>query len=139
MKIIALNSSPRAGAESKTGIMLEALSDGMREAGAEVTVVHLNSHTIQDCIGCFTCWTKTPGRCLLRDDMSTTLFDQWSDAHMAVYATPLYGHRLNAAMSRFLERTLPAQQPFFERRGEITAHPLRQRFPAAVWLAIKDR
>ena len=41
MKILALNSSPRGGGQSKTEIMLNALVAGMREAGAEVEVVDL--------------------------------------------------------------------------------------------------
>ena len=33
---------------------------------------------------------------------------------LAVYATPLYYHTINATMSTFMERTLPAALPFFE-------------------------
>ena len=38
MKVLALNSSPRVGRESKTEIMLDALFQGMKEAGAEVEI-----------------------------------------------------------------------------------------------------
>ncbi len=46
MKILALNSSPRGEGQSKTGIMLSALVDGMRAAGAEVEVVSLSKKSI---------------------------------------------------------------------------------------------
>jgi multimeric flavodoxin WrbA len=36
MKVLALNSSPRGGGQSKTEIMLKSLVEGMVEAGAEV-------------------------------------------------------------------------------------------------------
>ena len=41
MKVLALNSSPRGGGQSKTEIMLKSLVEGMVEAGAEVEVVDL--------------------------------------------------------------------------------------------------
>ena len=47
MKILALNSSPRANGESKTEIMLNSLVEGMREAGAEVEVVDLRKKKIK--------------------------------------------------------------------------------------------
>jgi multimeric flavodoxin WrbA len=137
MKILAINSSPRTGDRSKTELMLNHLIEGMRDAGAEVEVVNLREKSIKNCIGCFTCWTKTPGRCLHKDDMTEELFPKWLEADLAVYATPLYYHTMNAAMSTFKERTLPAILPFFEQDQEgKTYHPLRDKVPAVVWLSV---
>jgi len=41
MKVLAINSSARTGDVSKTEIVLDYLLQGMREAGADVTVVEL--------------------------------------------------------------------------------------------------
>ena len=98
MKVLALNSSPRGKGESKTGLLLDALVTGMREAGADVEVVQLRGKTIRNCIGCFTCWTKTPGQCVHKDDMSLELYPKWLDADLAVYASPLYYFTVNATM-----------------------------------------
>lgn len=136
MKILALNSSPRGGGQSKTELMLNALVAGMREAGAEVDVVDLRKKTIRYCSGCFTCWTKTPGVCIHKDDMTNALFQQWLNADLAVYASPLYHFTLNAAMKAFIERTLPVLQPFFEERDGKTFHPPRHPFPKAVILCV---
>jgi multimeric flavodoxin WrbA len=136
MNILALNSSPRSGGQSKTELMLNHLAHGMRDAGAEVEIIHLREKTIKNCVGCMTCWTKTPGVCIHKDDMTHELFPKWLDADLVVYATPLYFHFMNAAMSAFRERTLPAVQPFFELRDGKTIHPLRHTVPAAVWLSV---
>lgn len=64
MKILAINYSPRVGGQSKTELMLDHLVEGMRDAGAAIDVVNLREKNIKSCIGCFTCWTKTPASLL---------------------------------------------------------------------------
>lgn len=137
MKILAINSSPRSPDQSKTELMLNHLVKGMRQAGAEVETVNLREKKIKNCIGCFTCWSKTPGKCLHKDDMTEELFPKWLESDLVVYAMPLYYHTMNAAMSTFKERTLPAVLPFFEQDHEgKTFHPLRGKVPTAVWLSV---
>jgi len=136
MKVLALNSSPRGEGQSKTHMMLDALVMGMRDAGAEVEVVALRKKTIRNCSGCFTCWTKTPGVCIHKDDMSNELFEKFIRSDLVVYATPLYHFTMNATLKAFIERTLPVLQPFFEDRGGASGHPLRHEFPKAVVLSV---
>lgn len=136
MKVIAINSSPRAEGTSKTGIMLEALVRGMVEAGAEVETIPLRHKVVKNCIGCFTCWTKTPGVCVHKDDMANELFPKWLEADIAIYATPLYHYTMNAAMKAFIERTLPTLEPFLISREGRTRHPLRHKMPQSVVLSV---
>ena len=136
MKVLALNSSPRTGSVSKTEIMLNYLVQGMREGGAEVEVVELRKKTIKNCIGCFTCWTKTPGVCIHKDDMSQELYPKWTQSDVVVYATPLYHFLMNASMKAFIERTLPLLEPFLVEREGKTSHPLRGEHPKMVFLSV---
>ena len=136
MKVLALNSSPRSEGQSKTELMLNHLVLGMREAGAEVEVVDLRKKTIRNCAGCFTCWTKTPGICVHKDDMTNELFEKFISADLVIYGTPLYQFTVNATMKAFIERTLPILQPFLVANGDATKHPLRNKFPKAVFLSV---
>jgi multimeric flavodoxin WrbA/putative sterol carrier protein len=136
MKVLALNSSPRIKGQSKTEIMLGSLVSGMESAGAQVEVVHLRTKTIKYCTGCFSCWTKTPGRCIHRDDMSKELFPKFLESDIAVFATPLYHFTMNAILKTFIERTLPVLEPTLVRKGEITYHPLRGKHPGVVALSV---
>jgi multimeric flavodoxin WrbA len=136
MKILVLNSSPRGGDQSKTELMLNYLIRGMREAGAEVEVVPLREKTIRNCIGCFTCWTKTPGTCIHKDDMTNDLFPKWLKSDLVIYATPLYNYAMTATLKAFIERTLPSLQPFFEIHEGRMYHPLRHKVPAVVVLSV---
>ena len=35
---------------------------------AMVEFVDLSKLKISNCVGCFGCWTRTPGKCVIRDD-----------------------------------------------------------------------
>lgn len=136
MKVFAVNSSARVGGQSKTELVLNHLVQGMEAEGAEVEVVNIFRKKINYCIGCFTCWTKTPGTCVHRDDMTKELFPKYMEADLAVMATPLFHFTLNANLKTFIERTLPFALPFFEKRNGITRHPLRQEPPPVVAVSV---
>jgi putative sterol carrier protein/putative NADPH-quinone reductase len=137
MKVLALNSSPRGGGQSKTEWMLDHLVSGMQSAGATVEKIDLRKKKINFCIGCFTCWSKTPGKCVHKDDMSAELFPKFIEAALVVYATPLYHFTINAQMKAFIERTLPMLQPFLiKKENGKTSHPLRYPHPEVVWVSV---
>jgi putative sterol carrier protein len=136
MKILTINSSPRTGAGSSTEILLNHLIRGMREAGAEVCTVNLREKTIRPCRGCFTCWVKTPGRCIQMDDITNELLPKLLASDLIVYATPLYYKTMNAVMSIFRERMLPLSQPFVEKRDRKRVFLLRHKLPPTVWLSV---
>ena len=137
MQVLAINSSLRRGGESRTELMMNHLVEGMRDVGAEVEVVHLRQKNIKYCIGCFTCMTKTPGKCVHNDDMTNELFPKWMESDLVVYATSLFHHTVNAPMKVFIERTFPICEPFLvEGHSGRWAHPLRHRQPAAVVLSV---
>jgi multimeric flavodoxin WrbA len=136
MKILALNSSPRIKGQSKTELMLSHLVAGMEEAGARVEVVHLRNKKIKNCVGCFNCWTKSPGRCIHRDDMAEELFLKFIESDIAIFATPLYHYTMNATLKAFIERTLPVLEPFIQDKKGVSYHPLRLRHPAVVVLSV---
>ena len=66
MKVLAINSSSRNDKTSKTKLMLNHLVKGIKKAGADVKIIDLRSKKIKNCIGCMSCWTKTPGKCILK-------------------------------------------------------------------------
>jgi multimeric flavodoxin WrbA/putative sterol carrier protein len=129
MKVLALNSSARVGDVSKTEIMLDSLVEGMRGAGAEVEIINLAKKKIKNCIGCFTCWSKTPGICVHKDDMTKEVYPKYLECDLCILATPLYIYTVNAQMKTFLDRMLPCLEPFFVKKDGVTRHPLRHEVP----------
>ena len=137
MKILALNSSPRGGGQSKTELMMNALVEGMRSAGAEVEIVHLRKRDIKNCLGCFKCWSdETPGVCAQKDDMTNDLYPKFIDSDLVVLATPLYHFTVNATMKAFIERTLPIAKRDIRQHEGRSYHPLRVDPPAVVMVSV---
>jgi len=136
MKILVLNSSPRSYDQSKTALLINQLVKGMRGAGAQVELVELRKKTVRNCSGCFSCWTKSPGVCIHKDDMTNELYPKWLESDLVVYASPLYHFTVNAEMKAFIERTLPVLEPFFIHEKGKTRHPLRHEHPKVCFLSV---
>ena len=64
MRIVAFNGSPR-GAAGNTHVMVENFLSGAEAAGAETESIILADKKIGHCRGCFACWLKTPGKCII--------------------------------------------------------------------------
>ena len=136
MQILALNSSPRDQETSKTELVLQKFLEGARRAGAETETLYLRNYQINHCLGCFGCWTQTPGRCVQKDDMTEVLFDRYLQADLAVLASPIYDATLNARMKLFVERTLPMMDPLGNMPGK-GGNPHRfDKMPRVVTLSV---
>jgi len=68
MKVLAFNASPRKE-QSISDIIMKLFLEGAEEGEAETEKYYVVDLNIKGCVGCFSCWTKTPGKCIHRDDM----------------------------------------------------------------------
>lgn len=123
MKVLAINGSPR-GAKGNTEVLLEQFLKGCEEVGAEIETIYLKDKDIKHCSGCFTCWTKTPGKCIHKDDMEE-LLDKILQADIMVYATPLYYYTVTGIMKDFMDRMIPLSNPEIVKVGDSYSHPKR--------------
>jgi putative NADPH-quinone reductase len=111
MKIVLVNGSPK-GRSSNTQIMAEAFLQGAQKAGAETLNVFLAEKKIQHCRGCFSCWLKTPGRCVIEDDMKHILAEA-DGAEVLVLASPLYFDTISGMLKVFMDRMIVKGDPHF--------------------------
>jgi len=118
MKITVFNGSPR-GRTSNSHKIVEPLLAGAREAGAETEEIFLIEKEIKYCRGCFSCWTITPGDCIIKDDM-TELIDKYLDSDYVGMATPIYGMYMTALLKNFWDRMLPLATPQIHKNEDGT-------------------
>ena len=123
MRVLILNGSPRIE-RSSTDLILGPFIEGMKEAGASIEKIYTKKLDIKPCRGCFTCWTKTPGVCVQKDDMAMML-PKVASADILVYATPLYVDGMTSTLKAFIDRTIPLLKGVFEIRDDHCRHPLR--------------
>jgi len=124
VKITIFNGSPRAEA-GNTHVMVGAFMKGAVHAGAEVENVFLAKKEINPCRGCFSCWLKTPGECVIKDDMAE-LLKKFAGSDIVVFATPLYVDNVTGIMKNFMDRLIPGGDPHFEKdEGGECAHLMR--------------
>lgn len=124
MHVLVINGSPRMK-RGGTAALIDVFIEGVKEAGAQSEVIHLQKLNINPCLGCFSCWLKTPGKCVQNDDM-TELLPKIGATDVLVLATPVYVDGMTSTLKAMLDRTLPLLEPFFEIRDDHCRHPRRE-------------
>jgi multimeric flavodoxin WrbA/putative sterol carrier protein len=123
VKILAVQGSPRPKA-SNTEILLQEFLKGAQSQGAQTETIYLKEKEIHSCVGCYTCWAKTPGVCIFKDDMPE-LLEKVRGCDILVYATPLYNFNMTSLLKAFQERLLPLLDPHLVKSGDTYRHPQR--------------
>lgn len=133
MDLLAFNASPRKD-RGNTDILMEKFIEGARKGGAKVEKHFITDLDINGCRGCFTCWWKTPGKCIHRDDMDWIL-PKLAKADILFFGTPIYGNNVTHYMQRLVERTFVFSMPEMTTKGDKATHPSRPRKLAQLVIA----
>ena len=124
MNILLINGSPR-GEQSNTRKLSRAFIDGIgAETDVTVAEIRVQSADIRPCLGCFACWNKTPGTCVIRDGMKDVL-DKILWADLTVWSFGLYHFSVPGRLKNLIDRMLPLNLPFMTADSETGGHPSR--------------
>lgn len=124
MKAVFFKGSPPAGRDLLCNRASAAVMAKMKALDWEVKAFALAGMDIKACRGCFSCWVKTPGRCIIEDDQEAIL-RATAASDRVVWLTPITFGGYSPELKKALDRIIPIILPFFTRvRGE-THHPLR--------------
>lgn len=90
--------------------------------------INLSELKISNCIGCFGCWTKTPGKCVIRDD-AVKVYPKIAESRKILYISRVKYGSYDTVMKTMLERALPIQQAFIRLLNGETHHIQRAVVP----------
>ncbi|MDD4903095.1 MAG: flavodoxin family protein [Candidatus Bipolaricaulis sp.] len=105
---------------------LAALQQALADAGHLAEVIPLRERTIAPCRGCFGCWIKTPGECVIDDD-GRAVARSIARCDVLVYLTPVTFGGVSSELKKALDRMIPNLSPFFARVCGETHHQRRYR------------
>jgi len=118
MKILALNASPRS--DGNSAVLVEAAATGARDAGHEVTVLHLDAFVdgaLRDCRRC----RRSDGGCAIPDSYELLLMEHLLPADGLLLSTPLYWYGMSGQLKSMFDRLFCYMSPGYPRSAEVLA------------------
>ncbi len=127
MNILVINGSPkdeRSNTLQLTNAFLQGICDTQKDDCPHIERLNIAQLDIHPCLGCFSCWKTTPGKCCIYDDMQTVLEKLlWAD--LTIWSFPLYYFSLPGKLKTVIDRQLPLTLPFMLSHTEGGGHPAR--------------
>lgn len=135
MEITILNGNPEPSAFDEYLAQLKSDLESQRHA---VTQLDLRNKALRYCIGCWGCWTKTPGECSSQD-ASLEMDRAVINSDFTLWAAPLRMGFPSAILKMALDKHLPLIHPYME-VVQNEAHHLKryQRYPRVGLLVEKE-
>ena len=117
MKVLVLSA---LGLDASFGdATLSLLEEALAERRHQVETVDCERLHVSPCTGCGSCGLRTPGRCVVDDDMQE-VFRKIVASEMLVLATPVRFGSYCAELKKVVDRFQPLMVPLYvTRRGEM--------------------
>ncbi len=125
LKVLAFNASPHME-KSSTTLILNSFLDGLKEEGASIEIFYTSQLKINPCLGDLNCWTRTPGKCIQKDDVEM-LLPKIQQADILVFAFPLYVDGMPGPMKTLVDRLITLLDPYVVLRDSHCRHPAREK------------
>ena len=120
MRVLVLNGSPKK--KSDTFRLTERFLKGLNKDGKhEISVVNVIDKHISPCRGCFGCWSKMDGHCVIKDDQNEIL-DLYRNADLVIWSFPLYCYAMPSHLKAVLDRTIPLVKMKMVQEDDGTVH-----------------
>lgn len=106
MKILVLNGSPRKEKSCTIRVTNKFIEGIQKETACEVETINIADCKITPCLGCLSCWGRTEGTCVIKNDDIPALKQKILDADVIIESYPLYFFGMPGAMKVFTDRML---------------------------------
>ena len=109
------------------------------EKGFETEEAQIGRGDLAFCMGCFGCWVKKPGECVIGDSMAKLNRDEMN-SDVVIFLSPVVFGQFSANIKNAVDRWLPNMLPFFQTRADgSTMHPPRYSdYPRQIMIGYGD-
>ena len=137
MRITVLDGT-RDGQQAEA-VAREVLISELEDQASEVTTYPLREMEIRHCLGCFGCWIKTPGECVI-DDPARDIARAVVQSDLVVYFTPVTFGGYSSELKKAVDRNICLVAPDFTTVNGETHHKLRyERYPRLLGVGLLVR
>lgn len=99
--------------------------DFFNKRNFEIKQQSIRKEDLHFCIGCYGCWTKKPGECVINDAMAH-INRTFNESDVVVYLSPIVFGQFSPNIKNAIDRWLPNVLPLFVKKPDGTSgHPPR--------------
>jgi hypothetical protein len=139
MKVLILDAVSATDTPLSAAAMGRIIEEAYRKADWDVSRIVIQDEKLSPCRGCFQCWARTPGICVI-NDAGRGIAEAWVQSDVVVLVTPVTFGGYSSALKRAVDRVIPILSPFFMKiRGEVHHRPRYEKYPALVGLGVLPR
>jgi multimeric flavodoxin WrbA len=132
MKALILDGS----ADGSSRRVIDALAAQIKAKGWDVDAIALREKRIAPCEGCFGCWIRTPGECIVKDD-APAVTGAMVASDLVVLLCPVTFGGYSSELKKALDRSIGLVLPFFETIGGEVHHSARyERHPSMLGVGV---
>jgi multimeric flavodoxin WrbA len=112
MKILILDGSPQPESNSSEWYIKKLIVE-LRSKEHDVNRIVLRDRFIKYCVGCWSCWVKTPGECVFDDD-AREICRQYIHSDFVLMFSPVIMGFSSALLKKMQDRLIPLIHPYVE-------------------------
>ncbi len=127
MKVLLLNGAKEQDRTAK--LVNTVLQDVLGKNSHNIRAINLRDIEIASCLGCFGCWVKTPGKCVI-DDEGRKVAEAVVQSDLVITVTPITFGGYSYELKKAIDRLIPIISPFFKKiKGEVHHKRRYERYP----------
>ena len=104
-----------------------------------IKIFNLGEMKVNQCVGCFSCWLKTPGECIFKDSMDDVCAEIVKSDVM-IFVSPVKTGFISGRIKTFMDRLIPLLLPYFRIINDEFHHKERyEKYPLLGIILEKSR
>lgn len=136
MKALILDAVSATDTPPSAASIGRIIEDEYRKADWGARTIVIPEMDISSCRGCFQCWVRTPGICVI-NDAGRSVAEAWVQSDVIVLVTPVTFGGYSSVLKRAVDRVIPILSPFFMKiRGEVHHKQRYEKYPALVGIGV---